>query len=97
MNAKLNEFQAALGILLLEHYDEEISRRARVAATYREQLAGLPGIRCFSLPASVGNSLQYFVVRVQQEECGISRDDLLERLKAFNVFARRYFYPLCNT
>jgi dTDP-4-amino-4,6-dideoxygalactose transaminase len=47
------------------------------------------------MPAGVRHSQHYFAVRVV-EPSPLSRDELYERLKPFNVFARRYFYPLCS-
>ena len=38
-NAKLNEFSAAMGICNLRHVEEEIEKRSRVVARYRERLA----------------------------------------------------------
>ena len=39
----------------------------------------------------------YFPIFVNEQECGISRDALYEGMKEFNVFGRRYFYPLIST
>ena len=36
----------------------------------------------------------YFPVEIDESEFGCSRDVLYTRLKEWNVFARRYFYPL---
>jgi Predicted pyridoxal phosphate-dependent enzyme apparently involved in regulation of cell wall biogenesis len=38
----------------------------------------------------------YFVITVDKEEYGLSRDTLCEVLTANNVFPRKYFYPLCS-
>ncbi|WP_338860141.1 DegT/DnrJ/EryC1/StrS family aminotransferase [Mycetohabitans rhizoxinica] len=40
--------------------------------------------------------MQYFVIRVDPDECRMTRDQLNDELRKFNVFARRYFYPLCS-
>ena len=47
-------------------------------------------------PPNVESSCQYFVVRIDQEAFGCSRDVVFEKLKAYNVFPRKYFYPLCT-
>jgi len=36
----------------------------------------------------------YFPIFLDTEDCPVSRDALYEALKANNIFARRYFYPL---
>jgi dTDP-4-amino-4,6-dideoxygalactose transaminase len=96
INGKLNEIQAAVGLANLLHFEAERSARERVAATYRNRLANIRGIRCFALPVDVTNSMQYFIIRVDPKLCAVSRDELYEKLKEFNVLSRRYFYPLCS-
>lgn len=96
INGKMNELQAALGLVTLRHIDRERRARGEIAAVYRARLASLPGVSCFAAPDHVRPSLQYFIARVNAAGAGISRDALWARLRAFNVFARRYFYPLCS-
>lgn len=96
INGKMNELQAALGLVVLRGLDEERRARAAVAALYRERLGVLEGLTCFSLPAGVRDSLQYFVVRVDAARAGATRDALYAKLREYNVVARRYFYPLCS-
>jgi len=33
-------------------------------------------------------------IEVDEQEFGMSRDELYTRLKEYNIFTRRYFYPL---
>jgi dTDP-4-amino-4,6-dideoxygalactose transaminase len=54
------------------------------------------GITVMPEPAGVESSCQYFVIRIDEREFGASRDMVFERLKAHNVFARKYFFPLCT-
>ena len=44
-NAKMNEFQAAMGLCNLRHIDAEIQRRKAVVERYRERLNGVEGIQ----------------------------------------------------
>ncbi len=92
-NAKMNEVQALMGLLMLDRMDSMIGSQACIAQRYRQCLQDIPGIVC-SLPApgTEGNH-GYFSIRVTGD-FGCSRDDLYESLKKFNVFTRRYFYPL---
>jgi len=96
INGKMNELQAALGLLNLRLIEEEREARSSVAKIYRERLDGVEGITCFSLPPNVRDSMQYFVIRVNASTARISRDELYFRLREYNVYARRYFYPLCS-
>ena len=96
INGKMNEFQAAFGLLQLDMIGEAIATRARLTALYREGLAGVPGIRLQDDRPGVEHNYAYFPVRVNEEEYGMSRDALHGALKEFNIFARKYFYPLCT-
>jgi dTDP-4-amino-4,6-dideoxygalactose transaminase len=96
INGRLNELEAALGLANLELVGQETRARARIAEVYRTGLAGLEGMSCFALPAAVRHAQSYFVIRVDDAACPIDRDGLHEALKEFNVFTRRYFYPLCS-
>ena len=44
----------------------------------------------------VESSCQYCAIRIDAREFGASRDQVHQTLKTFNVFARKYFYPLCS-
>ncbi|HWQ14789.1 MAG TPA: DegT/DnrJ/EryC1/StrS family aminotransferase [Roseiflexaceae bacterium] len=96
INGKMNEIQAALGLVMLDYVEEERRRRTRIAQVYRERLGDLPGLTLPTDPPGVRSSQQYFVVRINREQFGISRDEVYERMKAYNVFTRKYFYPLCS-
>jgi dTDP-4-amino-4,6-dideoxygalactose transaminase len=96
VNAKMSELSAALGLAVLPHLAEERQRRQAVATIYDAELAKIPGITTARPPARATDSLQYYVIRVDISRAGCSRDQLYERLKRFNVFARKYFYPLAS-
>lgn len=96
INGKMNELQAALGLLTLGMVEEEWRRRKRVAAIYRERLANVEGLTLPPQSEKVISSYQYFPIRINSLFCGTTRDRLVEDLRAFNIFARRYFYPLCS-
>jgi dTDP-4-amino-4,6-dideoxygalactose transaminase len=96
INAKMSELAAALGLAVIPHLAAEREARARVAAIYDAALQGIPGIAVMRPIAAVTNSLQYYVIRIDSLEAGCSRDQLYDRLKAFNVFTRKYFHPLAS-
>ena len=94
-NAKMNELQALMGRLVLKGMGEMMEKRRQVGETYRRELAAIPGIRTAALPApGVEYNHAFFPIEVEEREFGASRDDLYNGLKEWNVFARRYFYPL---
>jgi dTDP-4-amino-4,6-dideoxygalactose transaminase len=94
-NAKMNEMQALMGTLVLNHLDEIIQKRKQISDLYRERLKEVPGIHLApELPSEVKYNYAYMPIEVDEQEFGVSRNALYERLKQYNVHVRRYFYPL---
>ncbi len=94
-NAKLNEVQAAFGLLHLAHLDDVIARRQAVDARYRSELAEVDGIRCLALPDGVRNNYGYFPILVEPY-FPLGRDELQSCLRQEEIHARRYFFPLIS-
>ena len=93
INAKMNEFQAAVGLAQLNHIDAAIDARSRIDARYREQLADIPGIRCHMPSTAHRHNHAYFPIFVE-DDFPMSRDELYFRLREQGIRGRRYFYPL---
>lgn len=94
INGKMNEFQAAFGLLQLASVPEEIARRREISAIYRDHLAGISGIEVPAPTAGSEPNYAYFPILVDSDRFGCSRDELNALLRACNIFTRRYFYPL---
>ncbi|WMJ84944.1 DegT/DnrJ/EryC1/StrS family aminotransferase [Oscillospiraceae bacterium MB24-C1] len=95
-NAKMNEFQAAMGLCNLRHVKDQIARRAQVVARYRALLSGIPGFYLCPERPDVKPNYAYFPVVVDPVLFGEDRDALCERLQDKNIFPRKYFYPLTS-
>jgi dTDP-4-amino-4,6-dideoxygalactose transaminase len=95
INGKMNELQAAWGLLTLKMVKSEQERRKNVYRQYKDRLSGLGVFDIPEFPVNATNSYQYFPVLLA-EDCPVSRDHLYETLKKYNIFTRRYFYPLCT-
>lgn len=93
-NAKMNEFQAAMGICNLKNINREIKKRKDVADRYRKHLMGVEGIKLAPSQQGVESNYAYFPVVF--DEYKLSRDEILIRLKENEIYARKYFYPLTN-
>ena len=76
--------------------DGEIAKRQKVAQYYREALADVPGIRVLQDLPGVKHNYAYFPIEVDAKEYGMTRDELYDKLKANDIYSRRYFYPLCS-
>ena len=93
-NAKMNEFQASMGICNLRHISEEIAKRKRVVEHYRERLLGVEGIKLCKDQQGVVSNYAYFPVVFDGYK--YTRNDVFARLSAEDIVARKYFYPLVN-
>jgi len=96
INGKMNEFQSTIGLLSLEIVDEEIANRKRVAETYFELLNDIKGIQVFNNFNGYKYNYSYFPILIDKQKFGVSREFIYEELKKYNIFARRYFYPLIS-
>ena len=95
INGKMNEVQAAFGLLQLKYIDQAISRRREIDDYYRQRLTSVSGITCPPLPAELTCNYSYFPILVEKE-FPLSRDGLYEKFHLQNIYARRYFYPLIS-
>jgi len=96
INAKMNEIQAAMGLLQLKYVDESIAKRKKIAACYRNQLKDLEGMAFLEDMPGVNHCYSYFPVLVDKLKFRKTRDEVYEDLKTYNIFGRRYFYPLIS-
>jgi dTDP-4-amino-4,6-dideoxygalactose transaminase len=95
-NGKMNEVSAAMGLDLLDHFDDIVLANKNLHARYLSGLAGIPGVRVIGYDDRERNNYQYVALDIDHRDAGISRDSLLAALHAENVLARRYFYPGCH-
>jgi len=94
-NAKMNEMQALMGSMLLQHIDKVTGKSQKITALYREKLRDVRGIRLPpELPKDVRYNYVYMPIEVNEQKFGMSRDTLYEKLMKYNIYSRRYFYPL---
>ena len=95
INGKMNEVQAAFGLLQLKYVDRALAAREQVAMRYCKGLADVPGITCHFKSSDDSTNHAYFPIFV---DAGypLDRDGLYDRLRANGIYARRYFYPLIS-
>ena len=96
INGKMNELQAAMGLAVLKYVDLERVRREKLKSIYKTELGDIPGIRLLEDQPGVKSSSQYLAILIDEQRFGCSRDYVYERFKDYNVFARKYFFPLCS-
>lgn len=94
-NAKMNEFQAAMGICNLRHLDDEILKRKKIVEQYRKRLSGIDGIKLSVIQEDVESNYAYFPVVF--DDYKYTRNEIFEKLAEAGIGARKYFYPLTNS
>ena len=94
-NAKMNEFQAAMGICNLRHLPEEIVKRKKAVERYRERLSKVNGIKLCEEKEGVVSNYAYFPVVFDGYK--YSRNEIFDMLRQHDIIARKYFYPLTNS
>ncbi|MGM3160022.1 DegT/DnrJ/EryC1/StrS family aminotransferase [Dickeya undicola] len=96
INGKMNEVQAAFGLLQLDYIDQALEERKRIYRYYRDGLAPINSIRTLSVPESIDWNYAYFPLFVNDYSFDV-REKLYDALKEHNIMSRRYFYPLISS
>jgi len=96
INAKMNEVQAAFGLLQLKYVNQSIDKRKKIVELYRKELQNIQGIRFMNDCENISHIYPYFPIFIQKDY-GINRDELYVLLKTNGIFSRKYFYPLISS
>lgn len=96
-NAKMNEFQAAMGICNLRHIKSEIKKRKMIYLRYAENLKGITGIRFLKHKENIVYNYAYFPVIIEKDKLGFDRNMVEAELNKQDIFPRRYFYPITSS
>jgi len=94
-NAKMNEFQAIMGLCNLDYVEANIALRKMVFESYQNLLCGIKGIRLMKVDNKLKYNFAYFPIIVENSY-GKSRDELHEILISYNIYTRKYFFPLTS-
>jgi len=96
INAKMNEFQSALGLLQLKYVDNNIAKNQKIADCYQKNLANIPGLSFLDEPKNIRQNHSYFPIFIDEKAFGKSRDQVYVHMKKIGMYCRRYFYPLIS-
>ena len=91
-NAKMNEFEAAMGLCIFDEIKEIKETRKVVYETYQKELKGIVLLQSKNENAMDNHS--YFPV-IFEDEGQLKR--VQKALNMQNIFPRRYFYPSLDT
>lgn len=98
-NAKMNEFQAAMGLCNLSHLEQLMEERKQITLRYRANLAGTAGVQLFYPDSddAIDYNYAYFPILINAQQFGMDRNTLHAALKRDdNIIARKYFYPVAT-
>lgn len=90
INCKMNEFQAAMGLCVLDDMDSIIKNREQVFARYLETIKKSEQIRFQEINPEATQNFSYFPVLFESEEILLK---VVSDLRGKEIFPRRYFYP----
>ncbi|AJG99487.1 aminotransferase DegT [Clostridium beijerinckii] len=92
INAKMNEFQAAMGLCVLEDIDKILEGRKRVHNFYMDNLSKELQLQKYNEYCT--RNYAYFPVVFKTDEVLMN---IIKELNENDIFPRRYFYPSLDT
>jgi dTDP-4-amino-4,6-dideoxygalactose transaminase len=96
---RITEYQAAIGLTLLENLDQQTTIRNKRAAYLRSKIKEIPGIIPYKLYDNVTRcAFHMFAFRYKEDEFkGLSRSDFLNSLRAEGIPCMSGYAPFLNT
>lgn len=90
-NLKMNEFEAAMGLCLLDEIEKIISERKRIWTKYAQELTGVVEFQLWNSKSE--NNYSYAPVLLTDNK---KVEQVLKRCAELNIYPRRYFNPSLN-
>ena len=92
-NFRMTGYQAAMGRAQLRRIEEFIGRKRRVARTYNELLADVPGVQT-PVEKEWARNVYWMYSVTLGEEFPLSRDELMASLRQAGIGSRTFFCPM---
>jgi dTDP-4-amino-4,6-dideoxygalactose transaminase len=96
LNGKMNEFQAAFGLLQLQYVDQAIQKRKEIIQLYQKKLQSIKGITMMNEKPGIKYNYGYFPIMINPTLYGYTRDQLFKKLETENIHCKKYFDPLVS-
>jgi dTDP-4-amino-4,6-dideoxygalactose transaminase len=90
----LTDMQAALGLAQLRKCEPMRDRRAALAARYTDALSPMDAFVTPCAPPDVEHAWHLYTLQIDEQILGISRDRVIEELKALGIGTSVHFIPL---
>lgn len=90
----MTDLEAALGLVQLRRLPEFMARRRRLAERFN---AGLKDVRGIRIPATLpynDHGWHLYVVEINEQVCGVSRDRFIEAMREHGIGTSVHFIPL---
>lgn len=94
INAKMNEFQAAMGLCVLDDIELIISQRKKIIERYNAVFNDLEGVHALESNTDTSGNGAYYPILFSTEN---QLKRVIEALKAEDIISRRYFFPSLDT
>ncbi|MCB0750703.1 MAG: DegT/DnrJ/EryC1/StrS family aminotransferase [Ignavibacteriae bacterium] len=91
-NAKMNEFEAAMGLCVLEDIDKILEKRKIVYEVYFKELSNFVELQ--TINSNCSQNYAYFAILLESEKQALK---VQKALNDNNIFPRRYFHPSLDT
>ena len=92
INGKMNEAEAAMGIVQLKYLDHLIEKRKIIYDYYYDQIRKIRGISMIKVPSNTSYNYAYAPVIFSNGK--VDRDRMYIEMQEDDIFCRRYWYPL---
>ena len=90
INGKMNEAEAAMGLLQLKYLDQNIIKRKKIFQIYKENFKGINSVRTLDIPDNIEYNYAYFPLFFKD---GLNkREKVYEALYKNNIHCRKYWY-----
>lgn len=93
-NARMNEFEAAMGLCNLRHIKDDINKRKKAAERYWERLDKIEGIKLIKPDNDTEWNYAYFPIIFDGYK--YDRNQIQKKLESNNIYSRKYFYPITS-
>lgn len=87
-NAKMNEFEAAMGLCVLDHFEKISLKRREIWKTYQGKLSG--HVHFQTVSEDVRENYSYAPILLKNEQ---ELKNVVQALSKEEIVPRRYFYP----
>lgn len=93
MNAKMNEFEAAMGLANIQYIDQNRVKRRQIVERYNEAFQEIKEIKLLKQKEDICYNYAYYPVCLREGNKW-NVEEIEQRLSEKGIFIRRYFYPL---